>query len=259
MIKCYWNDVEVGFKPFKYPAGELGYKIDAAPSKIVCWFQNSDDIILTAMLVEHFPQVELVIPYMPCAREDRRVNDSSSYGFKLIQYLFDDGIAKTYDAHNPDAFRYTELLKPDEQIRKVLAELQASNPDHIFSLVFPDAGAKDKYNIPGHPIMYGEKVRDTMTGDIIDYKLVEADFHGKNVLVIDDICDGGRTFIEVAKRLPVDANIYLWVSHGIFSQGFEELKKYYKHIYTTDSYLGQRDPDFVTEYQAIEGVSPRGN
>jgi ribose-phosphate pyrophosphokinase len=58
-------------------------------------------------------------------------------------------------------------------------------------------------------------------------------------VIVDDICDGGRTFTEIAKAIRTqvpNARIYLVVTHGIFSAGFEELEKYFERIYTTNSY-----------------------
>ena len=45
--------------------------------------------------------------------------------------------------------------------------------------------------------------------------------------------------------------IYLIVTHGVFSKGFEELSKYFEGIYCTNSYgdaLSQRDGDLPYEY-----------
>jgi ribose-phosphate pyrophosphokinase len=70
---------------------------------------------------------------------------------------------------------------------------------------------------------------------------------GKKFLIIDDICDGGRTFIELVKaiqeQLP-DAECYLCVTHGIFSAGLKELNKYFKGIFCTNSYSDMESPEF---------------
>jgi ribose-phosphate pyrophosphokinase len=43
------------------------------------------------------------------------------------------------------------------------------------------------------------------------------------ILIVDDICDGGRTFIELAKKLRpmTTGKIKLLITHGIFSKGIE--------------------------------------
>jgi phosphoribosylpyrophosphate synthetase len=44
----------------------------------------------------------------------------------------------------------------------------------------------------------------------------------ENFVVIDDICDGGTTFIELAKILP-KAKLYLFTTYGIYSKGMDVL------------------------------------
>ena len=55
---------------------------------------------------------------------------------------------------------------------------------------------------------------------------------------MDDICDGGRTFTGIAKALKNKnaGNIYLAVSHGIFSNGFKKFNGLIDSIFTTDSF-----------------------
>ena len=60
----------------------------------------------------------------------------------------------------------------------------------------------------------------------------------KKFLIVDDICDGGRTFVEIAKSIREkfpEAEVYLIVTHGIFSSGSAELAKHFTCIYTTNS------------------------
>jgi ribose-phosphate pyrophosphokinase len=112
-------------------------------------------------------------------------------------------------------------------------------------LVSPDAGAYKKifdvakeFNIL--KIITATKVRDLKTGQILHTEVPVLDQHNDlKYIIVDDICDGGRTFIEIAKAIKVScptAKIYLVVTHGIFSAGFEELEKYFERIYTTNSY-----------------------
>ncbi len=60
---------------------------------------------------------------------------------------------------------------------------------------------------------------------------------GCTAVVVDDICDGGATFIALAQVIKVaqpDTTIDLYVTHGIFSKGVDELLKYYGTIYTSN-------------------------
>lgn len=262
MIRCYMqegrNYKEIEFKPFKYPAGEVGYKIDIPPGDypseyrkldyIYCWFEGSDDILLLKMLIEQFPDADLFFPYLPFSREDRRVDNNSSYGLKMLSSVLGKNRIETFDIHSHHFGVINH--QPIMEISKTILDCK---PDGIIA---PDEGAKLRYSLP--TVGCGDKVRNQSTGEVIDYKFSFSEHvdPGAKLLVVDDICDGGRTFIELAKCLP-DYELYLYVSHGIFSKGFDELKKYYKHIYTTDSFKGERDNEFVTEYRCLQGLTRR--
>lgn len=125
-----------------------------------------------------------------------------------------------------------------------------------FILISPDAGANKKIFKIAEQIGY--------TGDIITCskfrdeqgKLSHTtipwnhdDYINKDLIIIDDICDGGFTFINIVKYIKEfcyhKGKIYLIVTHGIFSKGLSELSKYFDGIYTTNSYQEHDQPLFA--------------
>jgi phosphoribosylpyrophosphate synthetase len=131
-------------------------------------------------------------------------------------------------------------------------------------LVSPDAGALKKvfhcaeqlkYR---HEVIIASKHRNIETGKI-DYTNVPISVNDadKDIFIIDDICDGGRTFIEIAKAVNDARKIsstvhpkhhgknYLIVTHGIFSAGFDFLSEYFDGIYTTNSVKDVQDGTIV--------------
>lgn len=65
-----------------------------------------------------------------------------------------------------------------------------------------------------------------------------------DILLIDDLCDGGATFIaeaEYLKRFFPDRKLYLFVAHGLFTKGLEHVAKHFEHVYTTNSYQDFED------------------
>lgn len=123
-------------------------------------------------------------------------------------------------------------------------------------LLSPDAGASKKiYKLADKTEYKGDiitclKNRDE-NGKLTKTVVPNMDLN-KNIIIIDDICDGGRTFIEIAKvikeryngfvkELPYSpyektGKMYLIITHGIFSKGFEELSHYFDGVYCTNSY-----------------------
>jgi ribose-phosphate pyrophosphokinase len=120
-------------------------------------------------------------------------------------------------------------------------------------LVSPDAGAFKKIFEVGKEfqienIITASKVRDIKTGDIVSTSIPMLSRNNRfKYVIIDDICDGGRTFIELAKAIKEQregVEIYLVVTHGIFSAGFTELTKYFNGIFCTNSYRVVLDDEY---------------
>jgi ribose-phosphate pyrophosphokinase len=111
------------------------------------------------------------------------------------------------------------------------------------AFISPDAGALKKiYDLAkifkAENVTTASKVRDVLTGNIVRTELPTMNLDGiEQIVIIDDICDGGRTFIELAKVIKQQTNkpIYLIVSHGIFSAGIGELNIYFSGIFCTNS------------------------
>ena len=107
--------------------------------------------------------------------------------------------------------------------------------------------------------MIASKHRNLETGKIdftdVPISVNDAD---KDFFIFDDICDGGRTFIEIAKTIERKRSLsssvhpknygknYLVITHGIFSSGFEELNKHFNQIYCTNSVIDMWDNDFIS-------------
>lgn len=130
-----------------------------------------------------------------------------------------------------------------------------------FILVSPDAGASKKIYKLAEKIGYKgdiitcSKDRDkdgklTKTVVPVTFEQLKSE---KDFIIIDDICDGGATFINIAKAIKDErksAKIYLIVTHGIFSKTFGELSQYFDGIYCTNSYKdikGEASPEFVKQ------------
>ena len=233
----------------RYPAGEIGYRLPYKEdiTQIIVTPEITggkssllEDVMAAKMLSDHFPDSLVTFTYLPCSREDRRVSPNASYGLKSIANMFAGRKVLTIDQHS-DGGEFNNAMAT-----KAIANAMYDYDPTV--LAFPDAGAKSRYltllngiyHPEEHKIVYGEKVRNTLTGEITEYNLVGdlPENDRSSVLVIDDICDGGRTFIELAKLLKAknkDVELGLYVTHGIFSKGLEELRTYYGFIYTTNT------------------------
>ena len=203
-------------------------------------------------------KLHLIIPYFPGARQDRVMNQGEPLTVKVIANLVNSlGFTKVYivDPHS----NVTEALINNlvvlnnyslvSQVRNYL------NNDDLY-LVSPDAGSNKKiYSLAKELIIdkliFCDKHRDVKTNEILSYSVNTSFPNGIDCLIVDDICDGGRTFINLSKALKEKgaSKVYLVVTHGIFSYGLTELKKHIDHIFCLDTYPNDiKDSEKFTQF-----------
>ena len=167
------------------------------------------------------------IDFLPYGRQDKDISNMSTFGLstfmRMLACMRIGGVV-TVDVHSDVA--KTTAIREGLNFISVFPYAEISNAIKASEsevLCFPDKGAMARYHRHfDQPAVYCEKVRDQLTSEILSLELKsEIDITGKNVIIIDDICDGGRTFIEVTKllRSKTVGRVTLYVSHGIFSKG----------------------------------------
>jgi ribose-phosphate pyrophosphokinase len=254
MLKLYSNTQEIEFKTTMFPdktsqVWQLGGTdgLDLSNLRVLWLFEGEHELSQLLQLVYllrslYGSRIELHAPYLPYARQDKPVSNTSTWALHLLQKLIREaGIEKVrvFDQHSPCFFESESA----ESFHKSVI-----NHDLI---CFPDKGARQRYpHLQGSPhgsrYVWCEKVRDQLTGAITGLTLhaMGHQLRGARVCIVDDLCDGGRTFIEVAAKLREAqvAAIDLVVSHGLFSQGKDVLHEAgIGTIYTTNSLLHNAD------------------
>src|SRR5579871_1665760 len=229
--------------------------LSASEIKIDWRFENEAELLWLAqvkMLLQNARSFSLHVPYLPYARQDKEVSNDLTFALHSFAALL-NGIGfdtvTAVDVHNPAVTK--ALVKnfrniPVDEIHKDLAE--KLNADF---LIFPDAGALERYLYARRRrhIVF-EKERDQATGKITGHRLVPElsateDLNGKRLLIVDDICDGGATFISIAKAIAAKytCRLDLFVTHGLFSKGRGLLEKAGLRLHTTNSLM--RNPDGI--------------
>lgn len=170
------------------------------------------------------PQVELHMPFLPYGRQDKVLSGDYFAKGTFTRMLTKFSCLKkvyTLDVHSSNV-DYVGIrdIQPIKEINKALI---AVNPDII---CYPDRGAKQRYSkiptLEDFESCSMDKNRDQKTGHIERMYLNElVDLKGKVVLLIDDICDRGGTFMMAAEKLRAcGANeVHLYTTHGIYSGG----------------------------------------
>lgn len=216
--------------------------------------KNMDDFMLLAQLtdaVRHRCDVRfshLELPWLPYARQDRHMQPGDSFALKVfanqLNLLGFDKVIVLDPHSEAAAAAITHLVAiPQERCLLQSETLAAALRAGELTLVAPDAGALKKIHAVAQAVgAQGfatlTKQRNVATGELTGFRLVEGDVKGKAVLIVDDLCDAGGTFIGSAQVLR-DAgarSVSLYVTHGVFSKGVENLlSQGIDQIYTTTS------------------------
>ena len=196
-------------------------------------------------------EISLYVPYFLGARSDRKfLNGQSNYLKTVITPIINLQKFSRVTILDPHSDVLEACINNFQKITNVsFAKDAISDINGKITLVSPDAGALKKiYDVATAvectDVIVANKLRDLKTGKIIRTEVPNLDQETdiKTFVIVDDICDGGRTFVEIAKAIRdvrakgiYNDKIYLVVTHGIFTAGFEELEKWFTGVYTTNS------------------------
>lgn len=254
---------------------------------LIEWHYQSDVESLTLVyLVNHFRQnygksvpIILFMPYIPNARMDRVKSISEVFTLKWFSKIINSlSFERVYvfDPHSDVSCALIDgiqVIPVDNYISKTIEYIREDNDKNSdFVIYFPDAGAYKRYKdiriLEGMEKVYGRKVRDWKTGNILgleivdknDNKLSEDFLKDKKVLMIDDIISYGGTFyysvLELKKYSPKEIFAYAShvESHSLWNPEkgkFGKLLKDYtvQRLYTTNSIYDGVMGDYVTTFK----------
>lgn len=201
-------------------------------STISWYFENEAElshVLQLAKLSEYTrkDRPHLIMPFLPYGRQDKEIANDKTFARQVIMDVLKPHFftMSTYDSHSKcDG---VASLPVDGAIGFSIDNFKP----HI--ICFPDKGASTRgYNTGGFPIIILDKKRNQINGEIEglifrheDGLYYEFMTSGSNILIVDDLCDGGRTFIEAAKLLKEHGakNVGLYTTHGIYSKGTKVL------------------------------------
>ena len=202
-------------------------------------------------------KVNLTLPYLPYARQDRVCNPGESLSIAVIARIlnsFDLNKLHLYDVHSDVSLALFNNVIHTTQAEIWSKQIEMSGADVVIA---PDAGAAKKiYELHKRGVMLdvvvANKRRDS-NGKIVEFTIDRDLIKGKHAIILDDICDGGATFIEVANACRGKVTkLELYVTHGIFSRGIDAVLPHFDKVCTTDSIHGEK------LLEVCPGVTPGG-
>lgn len=257
MIITYGCDFEV----MNFPAGEGHVKLknlkeypDFVNQPMIVWnFENQGELFTVLQMANvlqnkglHF---SMICRYLPFARQDRATSEEQPFSLKIFADVLNT-IENCISLHvcdlHSEVFKnlYKGTIYEYTQKECFLAAMSRRKvvPDWA-AVVAPDKGAWGKTHdiakFLHRPVIHCTKKRDPDTGQLSSPEFLAEDVlpelkEGQRLIIVDDICDGGYTFLQLAELIkgkypnnPLD----LYVTHGVFSKGIEVLYQKFDDIY----------------------------
>lgn len=201
-------------------------------------------------------KLDLDLPYLPHGRADRRFDKNCAHPLEV----FLTHMCRHFDEillTDPHSGAAVDIIKHHGNIVRVKEQhdcfLEMRVPFNMDSDIFigPDEGAKPKIvklveAVPGANWICASKTRDPLNGRVLSTSVPDVPLHGSRCIIVDDICDGGGTFLPLAQCLRDKgaASVDLYVTHGIFAKGLDPFKGLIDklHVYQiVSNYISRED------------------
>jgi len=259
------------YKLFKFPDNSIKFILNkdtenpytTIPIIIVRTRLLSNDDIITLSLLKDvinnkYPNIRTIlrIDYMMYQQDDRRFNTEESFGLKVISNFINSMKWDKVEIFHPhsDKIEFIDncIIKNNtefilDSISTIFknkfnhSDIKSFSQIQKLCWVIPDSGAfktqfKQIQELSYNSFITCAKSRDHITQKIETIVNTE-NLQGKDCFIVDDICLGGNTFIQIAEKLKEKncGKLYLVISHGVFNYGIEHLLEVFDTIYTTDS------------------------
>ena len=255
MINLYGRDnelkISIRVEQNHFPDNTLLLKLPNHKIDKVEWLYENDAELFTLICIrKHYDKdLTLILPYICHARQDRVKNPDDVFTLKYFCEVINSlNFSKVVvrDAHSNVALALLDRVyqEPiDTYIYEVLKDM-----DENTILFFPDEGAMKRYSNYFHiPYAFGMKKRNWETGKIEGLEVINKEIvKDKNILIIDDICSRGGTFLYSARALKEAGakDIYLYITHAENTMVAGEMyndPNLIKHIYTTNSIIDKKE------------------
>ena len=242
------------FEVIHYPDGHKHIKSNMdlhGQCTLFASIKSFDDLFLIAQIKAIHPELKyLDIQYLLAARCDRRFSPGEALDLDIVcKYISQLGFqaVTVLDPHSTDildnyGFRSSSYTQE-------LIEM-FSKDNKFYHTILPDKGARralerscadNNFSFSSHytecqKTRLNDKVVVTIPSPLKKYD---------NYLIVDDLCDGGATFINIADQIHEqypDSKVYLVVTHAIFSKGIDIFQGKIEKIYCTDSFAKFNHP-----------------
>lgn len=246
-----------------YPDGQKNITLDME------YFNNVKESIIIHCNIRDFSELELLI----CIVRAFQKND---FHVKQIHFLYLFGMRsdRAFEIGMPNYFRdvlapilnyldvsQIRILAPHSQLGTnalISSDSYMRLPDLNGCIILGADASFDRTFNHYDSIPHFDKQRKD---DRIEIYL-QSEFYSKiedapdhlPIMIMDDLCDGGGTFIAIAEYLKLhfpERKRFLYIVHGLFTKGVEHVVAHYDKIITTNSYQDFKD-EHIPKLEVID-------
>lgn len=261
------NKSDIKWNKFSFNDGEVHIKFETELQrkeeyKVVCRIKSADDLFILMqvgdILDRHEITYNLYIKYLMGMRMDRVMTFNEAFSLKVVANMINTLNYEHAYIFEPHSKRTLSLIKNSEDFNMLYYPNSTIYTNVLnnwkkvdTAICYPDKGAYNRY---AYTDTYGNgrgnivlgKTRSVETGEITGMEIVQCDcvYNPEHIVIIDDLCDGGRTFIEANKLLKEkypSASIDLFVKHMVNYKGLDNVANVFDHVYITTSYDDFKD------------------
>ena len=256
MIKIDGKEIDIG----SFPDGSMLVKYDhtygdgtySRNADITWRYETDREFLCLIYLVKHLRShgvevIYLYMPYIPNARQDRVKSREDVFTLKYFAEILNSlsltevTVLDPHSSVSEALINNLTVVTAQQYLIKTLVKLSASGVKDLIAF-YPDEGCmKMRSNLVNLPYAFGIKKRNWETGKIegLDVAGAVDQIAGRDILIVDDICSRGGTFLHSAKKLKElgAKDIYLYVSHceNTILDGELLTSGLIKKVFTTDS------------------------
>lgn len=247
---------DIGYEIFSFPDGEKHIKLEPFDRKevyeIAARVKSGDDLFLLAQVGDILKRAgvyfTIKVYYLMSMRMDRVMTYEEAFSLDIVAKIINGigaNLVQVFHPHSNTIYRLIDNCQAyDEGVLGMGSPydliLDTYKPFET-TYCYPDAGAATRYGRGDKDKIILSKKRDINNkGAITNMEVSESpDNVGKNILIVDDLCDGGRTFVEAAKILREKYNperLGIFVRHLVNPYGQMQLINTFDDVYVTNSY-----------------------
>lgn len=248
----------------KFPDGEPHIVLKDINRKdevfVICRITNPDDLFILMQVGDILNRqgviFSLKICYLMSMRMDRVISYDEAYSLNIVANIINSIKPTDVVIVEPHSHKSTHLI--DVGIAESGTKYAPKEKEYIY--VYPDAGAEARYHayFLHEDHVYCSKIRSLESGNLLGFSIKNPEVIRENpykpLMLIDDLCDGGGTFVGIAnelRKIDPKRELNIYVTHMVNIKGIINLSNTFNHVWFTNSYK-----DWKSEFNRLSMEFP---